>query len=85
MNTYGLHLPERIDENAMGSESRVSDGTSALKPSVDLPVEDANLWADFDRARIKMFQASQTGKSASRYGIGLPQKKWTRRAQLIVG
>ena len=39
--------------------------------TVTLPsVEDAKLWADFDRARIKMFQASQIGKSASRYGIG---------------
>lgn len=39
--------------------------------TVTLPsVEDAKLWADFDRARIKMFQASQTGKSACRYGIG---------------
>ncbi len=39
--------------------------------TVTLPsVEDADLWANFDAARIKMFQASQTGKTASRYHIG---------------
>jgi short-subunit dehydrogenase len=39
--------------------------------TVTLPsVEDASLWDNFDAARIKMFQASQTGKTASRYDIG---------------
>jgi len=39
--------------------------------TVTLPsVEDASLWDNFDAARIKMFQASQTGKTASRYNIG---------------
>jgi short-subunit dehydrogenase len=38
--------------------------------TVTLPsVEDASLWTAFDSARIKMFRATQTGKTASRYGI----------------
>jgi hypothetical protein len=39
--------------------------------TVTLPsVEDASLWETFDATRIKMFQASQTKKAASRYGLG---------------
>ena len=39
--------------------------------TVTLPsVEDPNLWAAFDAARLAMAQASQTGKPASRYGLG---------------
>jgi short-subunit dehydrogenase len=38
--------------------------------AVTLPsVEDLNLWAAFDAARITLFQASQTRIPASRYGI----------------
>jgi short-subunit dehydrogenase len=58
-------------------------GTSTLRPSLEMPiatvnnltdvnaksVEDAGPWAAFDAARIKMFEASQTGKAASRYNI----------------
>jgi len=40
-------------------------GETVTLPSVD----DAQLWAAFDNARLKLFAASQTGKPASRYGI----------------
>ena len=40
-------------------------GETVTLPSVD----DAQLWAAFDEARLKLFAASQTGKPASRYGI----------------
>lgn len=39
--------------------------------TVTLPsIEDPNLWAAFDTARLAMARASQTGKVASRYGLG---------------
>ena len=41
-------------------------GKSVALPSVD----DPQLWAAFDDARVKLFAASQTGKPASRYGVG---------------
>jgi hypothetical protein len=38
--------------------------------TVTLPsVEDSNLWATFDNARLALAQATQTAKPASRYGI----------------
>jgi short-subunit dehydrogenase len=40
-------------------------GETVTLPSVD----DPQLWAAFDEARLKLFAASQTGKPASRYGI----------------
>jgi short-subunit dehydrogenase len=40
-------------------------GEAVTLPSVD----DPQLWAAFDEARLKLFAASQTGKPASRYGI----------------
>jgi short-subunit dehydrogenase len=41
------------------------------REAVTLPsVEDPLLWAAFDDARVKLFAASQTGKPASRYGVG---------------
>jgi short-subunit dehydrogenase len=40
-------------------------GEAVTLPSVDNP----QLWAAFDDARVKLFAASQTGKPASRYGI----------------
>jgi short-subunit dehydrogenase len=40
-------------------------GETVTLPSVD----DPQLWAAFDDARVKLFAASQTGKPASRYGI----------------
>jgi len=41
-------------------------GETVTLPSVD----DPQLWAAFDDARVKLFAASQTGKPASRYGVG---------------
>jgi uncharacterized protein len=41
------------------------------REAVTLPsVEDPQLWAAFDDARVKLFAASRTGKPASRYGVG---------------
>jgi short-subunit dehydrogenase len=41
------------------------------REAVTLPsVEDPQLWAAFDDARVKLFAASQSGKPASRYGVG---------------
>jgi short-subunit dehydrogenase len=38
--------------------------------TVTLPsIEDPNLWANFNTARLEMAKASQTGKPASRYGV----------------
>jgi len=41
-------------------------GEAVTLPSVDNP----QLWAAFEDARVKLFAASQTGKPASRYGVG---------------
>jgi short-subunit dehydrogenase len=41
-------------------------GEAVTLPSVD----DPQLWAAFDDARVKLFAASQTGKPATRYGVG---------------
>jgi short-subunit dehydrogenase len=39
--------------------------------TVTLPsIEDPTLWTNFDAARLAMAQASQTGRAASRYGLG---------------
>jgi hypothetical protein len=32
-------------------------------------MEDASLWETFDAVRIKMFNAAQTKRAASRYGL----------------
>ncbi len=54
-------------ENCVGATlAGLENGETVTLPSV----EDANLWANFDAARIKMFQAAQIGKAASRYSIG---------------
>ena len=47
-------------------QSNRDRGRSPVLPSV----EDPKLWAAFDDARVKLFAASQTGKPASRYGVG---------------
>ena len=60
-----------ISTSYSATKAHVMLFTIGLRDELTLPsVEDATLWANFDTARIKMFQASQTGKSASRYGIG---------------
>jgi uncharacterized protein len=59
--------------SVMSAEDCVDAALAGLDngETVTLPsVEDASLWANFDAARLKMAQASQTGKPASRYGIG---------------
>jgi len=52
----------------------VTSGCSGEKNSlqtVTLPsLEDASLWETFDAVRIKMFNAAQTKRAATRYGLG---------------
>ena len=43
-------------------------GTAVVGASAEL--EDASLWEAFDATRIRMFNAAQTKKAASRYGLG---------------
>jgi hypothetical protein len=69
----GIGVHNLDQATVMSAEDCVDAALAGLDngETVTLPsVEDATLWANFDTARIKMFQASQTGKSASRYGIG---------------
>ena len=49
--------------------SGLDQGESATFPSV----EDYKLWLDFEDARRKLFDATQTGKPASRYRVGLAE------------
>lgn len=68
---FGVHNLDPA--TVMSAEDCVDGALAGLDngETVTLPsVEDANLWANFDAARIKMFQASQTGKLGSRYSIG---------------
>lgn len=68
----GIGVHNLDPATVMSAEECVDAALAGLDKgeTVTLPsVEDANLWAEFDAARIKMFQASQTGKTASRYGI----------------
>jgi uncharacterized protein len=69
----GIGVHNLDPATVMSAENCVDAALAGLDKgeTVTLPsVEDASLWATFDAARIKMFQASQTGKPASRYGIG---------------
>lgn len=65
---------ENLDAaTVMSAEDCVDAALAGLDKgeTVTLPsVEDASLWETFDATRIKMFQASQTKKAASRYGLG---------------
>ena len=58
----------------MSAEDCVDAALSGLDQgeTVTLPsVEDASLWEAFDEARIKLFQASQSKKPASRYSFSV--------------
>jgi short-subunit dehydrogenase len=69
----GIGVKNLDPATVMSAEDCVDAALEGLDKgeTVTLPsVEDTSLWANFDAARIKMFQASQTGKTASRYGIG---------------
>ena len=66
----GVHVLDPA--TVMSAEDCVDAALAGLDngETVTLPsVEDASLWANFDDARIKMLQASQTRKAASRYGL----------------
>lgn len=69
----GIGINNLDPTTVMSAEDCVDAALEGLDKgeTVTLPsVEDASLWANFDAARIRMFQASQTGKTASRYNIG---------------
>jgi uncharacterized protein len=68
----GIGVQNLAPATVMSAEDCVDAALAGLDAgeTVTLPsVEDPNLWANFDAARLKMAQASQTGKPASRYGI----------------
>jgi short-subunit dehydrogenase len=63
LNPATIMTPENCVDAALAGLDR--------RETVTLPsVEDPKLWAAFDDARVKLFAASQTGKPASRYGVG---------------
>jgi short-subunit dehydrogenase len=69
----GLGFRNLDPTTIMSAENCVDAALAGLDngETVTLPsVEDAVLWANFDAARTKMFEASQTGKVASRYNVG---------------
>ncbi len=68
----GIGVQNLDPATVMSAEDCVDAALAGLDNGepVTLPsVEDPNLWANFDGALLKMAQASQTGKPASRYGI----------------
>jgi short-subunit dehydrogenase len=78
-NTYseiwevsGMGVDNLDPETVMSTEDMVDAALAGLDQgeTVTLPsLEDASLWDAFDAARIKMFNATQTKKPASRYGL----------------
>jgi short-subunit dehydrogenase len=69
----GVGLKSLNPATIMTAENCVDAALAGLdrRETVTLPsVEDPKLWAAFDDARVKLFAASQTGKPASRYGVG---------------
>jgi uncharacterized protein len=69
----GVALKSLDPATIMTAEDCVDAALAGLdrRETVTLPsVEDPKLWAAFDDARVKLFAASQTGKPASRYGVG---------------
>jgi uncharacterized protein len=69
----GVGVKNLDQATVMSAEDCVDAALAGLDngETVTLPsLEDTSLWEAFDAARIKMFQASQTKKPASRYGLG---------------
>jgi short-subunit dehydrogenase len=69
----GVGLKSLNPATIMTAEDCVDAALAGLdrRETVTLPsVEDPKLWTAFDDARVKLFAASQTGKPASRYGVG---------------
>jgi len=68
----GVEIKGLDPATIMTAEDCVDAALAGLdrREAVTLPsVEDSQLWAAFDDARVKLFAASQTGKPASRYGV----------------
>jgi short-subunit dehydrogenase len=68
----GIGVQNLKPGTVMSAEDCVDAALAGLDAgeTVTLPsIEDDNLWANFDNARLTMAKASQTGKPASRYGL----------------
>ncbi len=68
----GIGLRALNPETVMTAEDCVDAALAGLDQgeAVTLPsVEDMSLWKNFDAARVSLFEASQTGRPASRYGL----------------
>lgn len=69
----GVPLSTLEPANVMTAENLVDAALAGLDQGelITLPsVEDAQLFVDYDNARLKLLAASQTGKPASRYKLG---------------
>ena len=69
----GVPLATLAPANVMSTADLVDAALAGLDQGekITLPsVEDAQLFADYDAARLKLLAASQTGKPASRYRVG---------------
>ena len=79
-NTYseiwevsGMGIHNLDPETVMSTDDLVDAALAGLDQgeTVTLPsLEDASLWETFDAVRIKMFNAAQTKRAATRYGLG---------------
>jgi short-subunit dehydrogenase len=68
----GIPLSALRQESIMSIENCVDAALAGLDSGelITLPsVEDAQLWAEYDAAREKLFAGTQSGKPASRYGL----------------
>ncbi|MFC3108111.1 hypothetical protein ACFQAT_19110 [Undibacterium arcticum] len=66
----GVPLSQLDPATVMTADSLVDAALSGFDQgeAITLPsVEDGQLWADYDAARMKLMAATQTGKPASRY------------------
>ncbi len=69
----GVPLSQLDQASIMTTEDCVDAALAGFDQgeAITLPsVEDSQLWADYDAARLRLLAASQTGKPASRYRVG---------------
>ncbi len=69
----GVPLSALDQASVMSAQELVDAALSGLdqgEPVTWPSVEDARLWDEFDQARARLFAATQTGRSASRYRAG---------------
>jgi len=68
----GIGVQNLKPGTVMSAEDCVDAALAGLDAGETVPlpsVEDPNLWANFDNARLAMAKASQTGQPVSRYGL----------------